>query len=137
LEVCKRSDSLGASAAAPDAVIVLDTIGELSQVYALASVCFVGGSLADIGGHNIIEPASFGKPVIFGPHMHHFEDVKHAFLSEDAAITVNDAQELFDILSQILKTPVLAGTLGEAAKRVVATHRGATERYFEAIMRYI
>src|SRR6185295_3250937 len=69
-------------------VIVLDTIGELAQLYQLATAVFVGGSLADHGGHNILEPAVFGKPIVVGPHMQNFKEIADAFLSNDAAIQV-------------------------------------------------
>ena len=60
-------------------VVVLDTIGELAQLYQLATAAFVGGSLADHGGHNILEPAVFGKPIVFGPHMQNFKEIAEAF----------------------------------------------------------
>src|SRR5207247_1145730 len=69
-------------------VIVLDSIGELAQLYQVATVVFVGGSLADHGGHNILEPAIFGKPVMFGPHMQNFREIAEAFLVNGAAIQV-------------------------------------------------
>lgn len=125
----------GASGSRP--VVLLDTIGELARVYALASVSFVGGSLAKIGGHNIIEPASMGKPVVFGPFMHHFEDVKEAFLSEDAAICVGGRDELHRTMLRLLESPSEARALGEAAKRVVAANRGAIDRYFDALKKFL
>ena len=59
---------------------MLDTIGELAQVYQVATVVFVGGSLVDTGGHNILEPAVFGKPIVFGPHMQNFEEIAETFV---------------------------------------------------------
>ena len=70
-------------------VVVLDTIGELAQVYQIATAVFVGGSLVDTGGHNILEPAVFGKPIVFGPHMHNFKEIAEAFVAQDAAIQVH------------------------------------------------
>ena len=61
-------------------VVVLDTVGELAQLYQLATAAFVGGSLVDHGGHNILEPAIFGKPVVFGPHMQNFKEIADAFV---------------------------------------------------------
>ena len=69
-------------------VVVLDTIGELAQLYQLATAVFVGGSLADHGGHNILEPAIYGKPVVFGPHMQNFKEIADAFLTNGAAVQV-------------------------------------------------
>jgi 3-deoxy-D-manno-octulosonic-acid transferase len=133
LSVLRRSTCGSEAPSGTEAVILLDTIGELARVYALAYVAFVGGSLANIGGHNIVEPASMGKPVLFGPHMHHFEDIKDAFLSESAALCVNNEDELFRALSRLLDKPAVAESLGKAAMRVVEANRGATERYFAAI----
>ena len=69
-------------------VVVLDTIGELAQLYQVATVVFVGGSLVDAGGHNILEPAVFGKPIVFGPHMHNFAEIARTFLENRGAIQV-------------------------------------------------
>ncbi|MBI4832629.1 MAG: glycosyltransferase [Candidatus Lindowbacteria bacterium] len=132
-----RRRSRPARGAGAGGVILLDTVGELARVYAMASVSFVGGSLAKVGGHNIIEPASMGKPVLFGPHMHHFEDVKEAFLSDNAAICVRDHKELSSAIARLIENPSCAAELGEAAMRVVAANRGATDRYFEALRKYL
>jgi 3-deoxy-D-manno-octulosonic-acid transferase len=75
-------------------VVVLDTMGELAQLYQLATAVFVGGSLADVGGHNILEPAIFGKPIVFGPHMQNFREIADAFLANRAAVQVQSAREL-------------------------------------------
>lgn len=136
-KVWKRSESGDGSGPDAGTVILLDTIGELARVYALASVSFVGGSLAKIGGHNIIEPASMGKPVLFGPHMHHFEDIKETFLAEDAAIRVNDETDLASVISDMFENPSKARALGKAAKRVVEANRGATDRYLDALEKYL
>ncbi|RJP72077.1 MAG: 3-deoxy-D-manno-octulosonic acid transferase [Candidatus Abyssobacteria bacterium SURF_17] len=136
-DVRRRSGLRGKLMTDSAPVILLDTIGELACVYALASLAFVGGSLVKVGGHNIIEPASLGRPVLFGPHMHHFEDVKQSFLSEGAAVKVNDEHELCAAIMKLIEEPSYCRRLGEAAKRVVEAHRGATERYFSAIERYL
>jgi len=136
-KVWKRSESGNGLGPGAGTVILLDTIGELARVYALASVSFVGGSLAKIGGHNIIEPASMGIPVLFGPHMHHFEDIKETFLAEGAAVRVNDETELASVISDMLEKPSRARALGEAAKRVVEANRGATDRYLDALEKYL
>lgn len=134
--VLRKSKAETADGSDPNAVILLDTIGELAQVYALASVTFVGGSLAKVGGHNIIEPASIGKPVVFGPFMHHFEDVKEAFLSEKAAISVADEEQLYHTMLNLLENPQRARAMGEAAGRVVEANRGATDRYYQALRKF-
>jgi 3-deoxy-D-manno-octulosonic-acid transferase len=75
-------------------IFILDTIGELLYFYSFADICFVGGSLADYGGHNILEPIFFSKPTIFGPHMHNFRDIEEIILSENAAIRITDEKML-------------------------------------------
>ncbi len=136
LEVRRRTRARDGVGTNSRAVLLLDTVGELARVYALATVTFVGGSLARVGGHNIIEPASMGKPVLFGPHMHHLDDVKEAFLSENGAVRVNDARELLSVTLSLLENPSRARALGEAARSVVDAHRGATDRYLQALEKY-
>ncbi len=83
-------------------VIILDTIGELAQLYQVATAVFVGGSLVDQGGHNILEPAVFGKAIVFGPHMQNFSEIARAFLERDAAIQVRTPRELEHALLGLL-----------------------------------
>ncbi len=78
----------------PADVLLLDTIGELSGLFALADVVFVGGTLADRGGHNILEPAFFGKPIVIGPHMENFREIADDFRAADAVREIRDASEL-------------------------------------------
>jgi 3-deoxy-D-manno-octulosonic-acid transferase len=125
LKVARRS--LGGSASGAD-VLVLDTLGELASVYAEADVTFVGGSLASWGGHNIIEPASWGKPVLFGPHMQNFADVARIFLEAKAALQVNDESELESALRDLLARPERREELSRRALAVVAANRGAARR---------
>jgi 3-deoxy-D-manno-octulosonic-acid transferase len=134
--ILRRSGGADQTRTSGESVILLDTVGELANVYALASIAFVGGSLAKIGGHNIIEPASMGKPVLFGPHMHHFKAVKEAFLSEQAAVCVSGEEDLHNAITELLSDPARADVLGEAASRVVEANRGATDRYYQAIRKY-
>src|SRR3954469_3535995 len=114
-------------------VVVLDSIGELAQVYQLATAVFVGGSLADHGGHNILEPAIFGKPIVFGPHMHNFKEIAEAFLTNDAAIQVQSDRELEDALLALVTDPVRRARLGAAARALVEANRGAKTKTLEAI----
>ena len=98
-------------------VVVLDTIGELAQLYQIATVVFVGGSLVDAGGHNILEPAVFGKPIVFGPHMQNFAEIARTFLDNGAAIQVRAGRELEPVLLDLLGDPVRRASLGAAAAR--------------------
>src|SRR4051812_4506193 len=106
-------------------VIVLDSIGELAQLYQLATVVFVGGSLMDHGGHNILEPAVFGKPIVFGPHMQNFREIAEAFISSGAAIQVGSDRELDDAVLGLVRDPVHRAGLGAAARALVEANRGA------------
>jgi 3-deoxy-D-manno-octulosonic-acid transferase len=114
-------------------VVVLDTIGELAQVYQAATVVFVGGSLVPIGGHNILEPAVYGKPIVFGPHMQNFAEIAEAFLAGRAAVQVKSGRELEDALIELLSEPEARGRLGERARGLVEANRGARERSLAAI----
>ncbi|MBP1605185.1 MAG: waaA [Acidobacteria bacterium] len=109
-------------------VVVLDTIGELARLYQVATVVFVGGSLVDTGGHNILEPAVFGKPILFGPHMHNFAEVASAFLASGAAVEVASARDLEETLVALVGDPVRRAALGAAARALVEANRGACQR---------
>ncbi len=109
-------------------VVVLDTIGELAQLYQVATAVFVGGSLVDAGGHNILEPAVFGKPIVFGPHMENFAEIARTFLDNAAAIQLRDGRELESVLLDLLRDPVRRARLGAAARALVEANRGARAR---------
>jgi 3-deoxy-D-manno-octulosonic-acid transferase len=114
-------------------VVVLDSFGELAQVYQLATVVFVGGSLADYGGHNILEPAIFGKPIVFGPHMHNFREIAETFLGSAAAVQVHSERELEDALRNLITDPARRAGLGAAARALVEANRGARDKTLEVI----
>jgi 3-deoxy-D-manno-octulosonic-acid transferase len=114
-------------------VIVLDSIGELAQLYQLATAVFVGGSLVDHGGHNILEPAIFGKPIVFGPHMQNFTEIADAFLANDAALQVESDRELEEVLLALVSDPVRRARLGAAARALVEANRGAKTKTLEVI----
>ncbi len=114
-------------------VVVLDTIGELAQVYQVATVVFVGGSLVDMGGHNILEPAVFGKPIVFGPHMQNFSEIANTFLTNDAAVQVPSERGLEDALVALLTDSVRRARLGAAARALVESNRGARNRTLAVI----
>ena len=114
-------------------VVVLDTLGELAQLYQVGTAVFVGGSLEDYGGHNILEPAIFGKPIVFGPHMQNFKEIADAFLSNDAAIQVQTERELNAALLALVTDPVRRARLGAAARALVEANRGAKARTLQVI----
>jgi 3-deoxy-D-manno-octulosonic-acid transferase len=113
--------------------VVLDTIGELAQLYQLATVVFVGGSLVPAGGHNILEPALYGKPIVFGPHMENFSEIADAFLANGAAIQVRSSGEFEDTLVNLVGDPVRRARVGAAARALVESNRGARDRTLTAI----
>jgi 3-deoxy-D-manno-octulosonic-acid transferase len=115
-------------------VVILDSIGELAQLYQVATVVFVGGSLADHGGHNILEPAIFGKPIVFGPYMQNFKEIADAFLQNDAAIQVHADRELDTVLLTLVTDPVRRAGLGAAARALVEANRGAKTKTLDIIV---
>lgn len=109
-------------------VLLLDTIGELSGIFELADVVYIGGSLVPTGGHNPLEPAWWGKPILFGPHMENFADIAQLFLEGRAAVKVRDARELAQAILELLEDEPRRRQLGERAKQVLERESGATER---------
>ena len=114
-------------------VVVLDTIGELAQLYQVATVVFVGGSLVDHGGHNILEPAVFGKPILFGPHMQNFKEIADAFVGNGAAVQVGSERELEQAMVSLATDPVRRAKLGAAARALVEANRGAKDKTLAVI----
>ena len=114
-------------------MLLLDTLGELAQVYALASVVFVGGSLVPSGGHNILEPAVAGKAVVVGPHMENFQEIADQFRSESAMVQVASADELAREVSALLLDEERRRGLGERARDLVGRNRGAVSRTTDAL----
>ena len=109
-------------------VVVLDTVGELPALFRVATVVFVGGSLVPAGGHNVIEPASWGRPVVFGPHMENFAEIAELFLANRAARRVASVGELAPVLAGLLADPRRRAELGTAARSLVEANRGAAAR---------
>ena len=115
-------------------VLVVDTVGELSELYAVADIAFVGGSLfyrgANKGGHNLMEPAVRGLPVLFGPYNFSFKDTVSDLLAADAGRLVHDAAELGAALITLSEDGALREAMGRRARGVVLGCRGATERNY-------
>lgn len=110
------------------AVVVIDRIGMLRKLYALADVTFVGGSLVKAGGHNPLEPASVGKPILFGPHTDDFRLIYRNLEAAGAAIRVGDADQLAEKVGQLMLNKEESGRVGRCAYGVFVQHRGAVER---------
>ena len=121
----------------PCDVVVLDTVGELAALYQLAAVAFVGGSLVPSGGHNPIEPARFGVPVLAGPHLRNFASIYSHFTSAGAARVVRDETELTHALCAWLTDTVAARAAGDAGRQLLLRHAGATARTVDALERFL
>ena len=120
-----RRSGLGAGQAGGLPHLLLDSIGELSGLFAAADVVFMGGTLARRGGHNIVEPALFGKPVITGPHMENFQAVADEFRAAGACVGIGDAAELAGAVERLLEAP---NEIGMRAVACAEARRGATAR---------
>jgi 3-deoxy-D-manno-octulosonic-acid transferase len=124
-------------------VILLDTVGELAALYRYASAVFVGGSLVPKGGHNILEPALYAKPIIVGPHMENFREIATEFLRRGALIQLRAAGpdaltgELRDAFARLLSDKDYAETLGSKARLAIDENRGAAARTVEIIAEYL
>jgi 3-deoxy-D-manno-octulosonic-acid transferase len=126
----RRSRADGASG---NAIFLLDTIGELSDAYALGTFIFVGGSLVRRGGHNVLEPAAWGKPIFFGPHMEHYSGIASMLEREGAAIQVKSGEELAIQIDRLIKDNGRLLEMGQKAASFVAKNQGAVERNLDVI----
>lgn len=124
----------GATRVRPDAdVLLVDTMGELAALYAAADAAFVGGSLVPVGGHNLLEPAVLGVPVITGPHTGNSKDIARFLIERGGAVQVEDSQALADAVRRLFQDPAARERSVSSARQVVEAHRGAVERLTELI----
>jgi 3-deoxy-D-manno-octulosonic-acid transferase len=131
----RRSDN---SPIAPTTEIWLgNSMGELFAYYAASDVAFVGGTLLDFGGQNLIEPCAVGVPVLLGPSTYNFADVAREALAQGAAITVVNADQLVKEALALLHNCQQHGMRSAAARDFAGRHRGATARTFALIERYL
>jgi len=118
-------------------VLILDTLGELSSVYGLCEVAFIGGSLVPARGHNPLEPAVYGKPVLFGPCMEDFAEISRDLLAVGGARQVHDEEEICAALSLFLVDPAERERAGRQAQELIASRRGVTEAHIALIRRVL
>lgn len=114
-------------------VLLLDTIGELASIYSLAEIAFVGGSLVPRGGHNILEPAQFAKPILIGPYYENFRAIVDEFVANDAVRIVSSDQLAANLL-HFLRSPEEAASMGNRAASVVAKGRGSVQRTLDSVL---
>jgi len=118
-------------------VVVMDTIGELQAVYGVATIVFIGGSLVPLGGHNILEPAVWAKPVLYGPYMDDFLDARALLAKAGGGVQVENGRELTERILDLFQHPEKAVQIGRAAKEAVMTHKGAAEKHAAVILRVL
>ena len=118
-------------------MLILDTRGELALLYRDAVVAFVGGTLVPIGGHNLLEPAVWGKPVFFGPHTDHCAEVAALLSNAQGGRVVRDAKHLAQALRELLRDPEALRRMGQSAQRVVADNQGALKRTADIIATFL
>ena len=118
-------------------VLIVDTMGELPLFYAASDVAFVGGSLMPVGGHNILEPAALARPIITGPHYFNFNEITKQFINADAAIQINDTEQLAETIIKLLQDSQQRDKMGKAALQLMANSQGASKRLVNLIKRHI
>jgi 3-deoxy-D-manno-octulosonic-acid transferase len=105
-----------------------DTMGEVPLFYGMSDIAFVGGSLVPVGGHNLLEPAAQGLPIVTGSHLFNAQDIADMFLAARASRMVNDGDELVDVITELLTNPEIADTLGKNGLALLKANRGALDR---------
>lgn len=131
LKVSMRSETPSPSRATQ--CFVVDSMGALLRYYAAGDVAFVGGSIAEIGGHNMLEPAALGKPVVIGPHMSNSRDIMRQMVDNDGALLIHNVQELEAAVGRLFREPQLRDRMGQAGLGLVDSGRGAVRRTLELI----
>ena len=117
-------------------VMLLDTIGELAGLFPLADVVFMGGSLARRGGHNLLEPAACGRPIITGPHLENFSAIAQEFREHYAMLEIEDASELAPAVEKLIEDRGLRDDLIAGAAELIEKHRGATKKAVTEILKW-
>ncbi len=118
-------------------VLLVDTLGEMLNIYALSDVVFVGGSLVPVGGHNLLEASLVGKPVLFGPHMQNFREISRLLLEVGAGSQISDELELGLSLQRLLADRALCSKMGQAGRALIEQNVGATDRTLEVLGRHL
>ena len=118
-------------------VLLLDSMGELAALFPLAQIVFIGGSLARRGGHNLLEPAACGRPIIAGPHMENFAEIAEAFRENYAMLEISCAEELAPTVERLIEDPRLSEDLGTGAAEMAARRRGVTRKAVAEILRWL
>lgn len=121
----------------PGEVLIVDTVGEMLKFYALADLVFVGGSLVNTGGHNILEASLLKKPVLFGSHMQNFKEIARLVHAAHAGLQVKNSEDLLRQMRLLIENPEEARHIGENGFHLLAENRGATQRTLHVIDRWM
>jgi 3-deoxy-D-manno-octulosonic-acid transferase len=130
-QVVRRTSPLPVSYATD--VYLADTLGELKMLYAAADIAFVGGSLVPVGGHNVLEAAAAGTPVMFGPYMHNFQDIAAAMLKQEAAIQCTDRSSIFAAVTKLYQQPLYRNTLRNRGIQFVKRNQGTLNALYDEL----
>jgi len=133
--ICQRRSNMSGVSFETTDVLVVDTMGELPMFISAADVTFMGGSLVAVGGHNLLEPASLAKPVIFGPYMFNFAEISEMFLQQGAGIQVKSTAELAEVAIRLLDDAAMRDQFGTQGEKLMAQNRGALIRVINLITR--
>jgi 3-deoxy-D-manno-octulosonic-acid transferase len=117
--------------------LLLDTVGELMNLYALSDLVFVGGSMVPVGGHNLLEPASLSVPVLFGPYMNNFKEIASLIVKFNGGVQVDDEADLTSAAGTLLGDDAKRGEMGENGARLLEENSGSTERHMEIISDFL
>lgn len=117
--------------------MVVDTLGEVLDFYAVAELVFVGGSLVPVGGHNMLEASLCGKAALFGPYIQNFREISAKLVRAGAGVKVADQRDLLTQTRLLLDDPVRCRAMGQAGRALIAENAGATERTMRRIARYV
>lgn len=118
-------------------VLLVDTLGEVLNFYAVSDLVFVGGSLVPVGGHNLLEASLLGKPVLFGPHVQNFREISAKLTRAGAGVQISNQQELEKQVALMLDDPIRCRAMGQAGRSLIAENAGATKRTMRRISRYL
>jgi len=133
VDFVRRNELDGKAPLKNQKVILLDTMGELARIYAIADVAFVGGSLVPIGGHNLLEPAACGVGVIFGPYVDHFKTAADLLLQSGGGIKVKNEEDLYTRVLDLLKDEDKRKRMGKAAQEVIKGKSGVSQKTAQLI----
>ena len=118
-------------------ILIGDSMGEMMSYYSISDIAFIGGSLSNNGGQNMLEAASLSKPIIFGPSLFNFEEISKKLLEDGSAIKINNANELMKTISELLLDEEKRKLIGQKARTTFDNNRGAVVKVFEAIAPHI